>query len=39
MQFYLDNVKPEDRIAITGLELPDVDSFVTYLFDNTAFTS
>ncbi len=39
MQFYLDNVKPEDRIAISGLELPDVNSFVSYLFDHTAFTS
>ncbi|MDO5442965.1 MAG: S46 family peptidase [Bacteroidia bacterium] len=39
MAFYLDNVKPEDRIAIKGLGLPDVKPFVAYLFDHTAFTS
>ena len=39
MKFYLDNVKPEDRIAIKGLGLPDVKPFIAYLFDHTAFTS
>ena len=39
MKFYLDNVKPEDRIAISGLEQTEVEPFVSYLFDQTAFTS
>ncbi|MBO4916385.1 MAG: S46 family peptidase [Bacteroidales bacterium] len=36
---YLANVKPEDKIAIEGLDESQVESFVNYLFDNTAFTS
>ena len=36
---YLANVKPEDKIAIEGLDESQVESFVKYLFDNTAFTS
>ena len=36
---YLANVKPEDKIAIDGLEESQVEPFVEYLFDNTAFTS
>ena len=36
---YLANVKPEDKIAIEGLDESHVESFVKYLFDNTAFTS
>ena len=36
---YLANVKPEDKIAIDGLDESQVEPFVEYLFDNTAFTS
>ena len=36
---YLANVKPEDKIAIEGLDESQVEAFVQYLFDNTAFTS
>ena len=36
---YLANVKPEDKIAIDGLDDAQVEPFVKYVFDNTAFTS
>ncbi|MBO4757193.1 MAG: S46 family peptidase [Bacteroidales bacterium] len=36
---YLSRVKPEDMVAIDGLDPSQVEPFVTYLFDNTAFTS
>ena len=36
---YLSRVKPEDMIAVDGLDPSQVEPFVTYLFDNTAFTS
>ena len=36
---YLANVKPEDKINIEGLDESHVESFVQYLFNNTAFTS
>ena len=36
---YLSRVKPEDMIAIDGLDPSQVEPFVTYIFDNTAFTS
>ena len=36
---YLANVKPEDKIAIDGLDDSQVEPFVKYVFDNTAFTS
>ena len=36
---YLSRVKPEDMIAVEGLDPSQVEPFVTYLFDNTAFTS
>lgn len=39
MKHYLDNVKPEDRIAIKGLMLPDVEPFINYIFDHTSLTS
>ena len=39
MKFYLDNVNPEDRIAIQGLTPADVEPFINYLFDNTSLTS
>ena len=39
MKFYLDNVNPEDRIAIQGLTSADVEPFINYLFDNTSLTS
>ena len=39
LKHYLANVKPEDKIAIDGLDESQVEAFVNYLFDNTAFTS
>ena len=39
LKHYLANVKPEDKIAIDGLDESQVEAFVDYLFDNTAFTS
>ena len=36
---YLANVKPQDKIAVDGLDESQVEAFVDYLFDNTAFTS
>jgi hypothetical protein len=36
---YLSRVKPEDKIEIEGLDESQVEPFVKYLFDNTAFTS
>jgi hypothetical protein len=36
---YLANVKPEDMIPIDGLDESQVEPFVDYLFDTTAFTS
>ena len=36
---YLANVKPEDKIAIEGLDESQVEPFIQYFFDNTAFTS
>ena len=36
---YLANVKPEDKIGVEGLDESQVETFVDYLFDNTAFTS
>ena len=36
---YLARVKPEDKIAIEGLDASQVEPFVKNLFDNTAFTS
>ena len=36
---YLANVKPEDKVEIEGLDVNEVEAFVKYLFDNTAFTS
>ena len=39
LNHYLANVKPEDMISISGLDLPQVEPFVQYLFDSTALTS
>ena len=39
LKHYLANVKPEDKIAIDGLDESQVEAFVDYLFDHTAFTS
>ena len=39
LKHYLANVKPEDKIAIDRLDESQVEAFVNYLFDNTAFTS
>ena len=39
MRHYLERVKPEDMIALKGLEVQDVEPFISYLFDNTALTS
>ena len=36
---YLSRVKPEDMVAIEGLDPSQVEPFVKYVFDNTAFTS
>ena len=36
---YLAKVKPEDKIPIPGLEPENVNAYVQYLFENTAFTS
>ena len=36
---YLANVKPEDKISIDGLDESQVEPFIKYFFDNTAFTS
>ncbi len=39
IEFYLANVKPEDKISIEGHPLEDVDAFVEWLFAGTNFTS
>ena len=39
LKHYLANVKPEDKIAIEGLDESQVEPFMKYFFDNTAFTS
>ena len=36
---YLSRVKPEDMVAIEGLDPSQVEPFIKYVFDNTAFTS
>ena len=39
IEFYLANVKPEDKISIEGHPLEDVDAFVEWMFAGTNFTS
>ena len=39
IEFYLANVKPEDKISIEGHPLEDVDAFVDWMFAGTNFTS
>jgi len=36
---YLSRVKPDEMVEIEGLDASQVEPFVKYLFDNTAFTS
>ena len=39
IEFYLANVKPEDKISIEGHPLEDVDAFVEWMFAGTNFSS
>ena len=39
IEFYLANVKPEDKISVEGHPLEDVDAFVEWMFAGTHFSS